>query len=471
LVVLTTLFLSVCTLLLFSVTLFYEVKSITSDNAAIQAGSIASDLSYHIAQGDSLAIARELKSLSANPIFVGATLYMRGSVISRYPANYIDTIPLQGGNSSKFSLRYINISATDNGNELHVKLKLTDLYIRVGILMIILILLKVTAIITCSWITFKYTKKILGPLEELEAVTEEIIITKDFSKRMHIETDNEVGRMAGAFNSLLKMLHERDKKIDKHQGELELLVKERTSELMAEKITAEKASKIKSTFLANMSHELRTPLTAIQMYTELIRDGIMEEGINKDRQIEDLNKITKSSEDLLGLIEDILDLTKVESGKIELNIKEVDLGMFLSGVITQTSPLMEKNDNRFIIDVPQSKDITIETDPKRLKQIMENLLHNASKFTKGGKVTLSVWVDTELHFYVEDTGIGMTEEQTLRIWNEFEQADSTISKKYGGTGLGLALIKKLVCLFAGTVVLETKFGVGSKFSVTMPIKY
>ena len=227
------------------------------------------------------------------------------------------------------------------------------------------------------------------------------------------------------------------------------------------------ASRAKSAFLANMSHELRTPLNAILGYSEMLLEDAEDEGANE--RIDDLRKVHRSGRHLLGLITDILDISKIEAGKIELNIDPVDLAELLSDVENAAAPLMESNDNNFQTVV--SEDIgRIECDDQRLRQVLLNLLSNAAKFTENGAIDLTVarsgdgWV----RFAVTDTGIGMSAEQTDRLFEPFVQADSSITQRFGGTGLGLAISQGFVEMMGGRITIESELGAGSCFTVWLP---
>jgi len=239
-------------------------------------------------------------------------------------------------------------------------------------------------------------------------------------------------------------------------------------ELSISKSRAEQASTAKSAFLASMSHELRTPLTAIMMYSEMVLDDIKDDP-TKAQSVHDLGYVLKSGETLINLIDDILDLAKVEAGRVDISCEEVSLKDILDLVLLQANPLMEKNHNTLMVDTEAADGLMLFTDKKRVRQIILNLLSNAAKFTKKGTVSLITRVtDKSVIFKVVDTGIGMTEEQATHIWHEFEQANETISRRYGGTGLGLALTKRFTQGLQGSVTMESVYGEGSTFTIVLP---
>src|SRR5438874_6174238 len=231
----------------------------------------------------------------------------------------------------------------------------------------------------------------------------------------------------------------------------------------------EMASQHKSQFVASMSHELRTPLNAIIGLTEMMVSNAPRFGTEK--AAEPLRRVHRAGTHLLGLINQVLDLSKIEAGKLELNPQSVALAPLIDEVIDTARQLAEQNGNRLIVE--STDDLgTLTVDPMRLRQILLNLLSNACKFTSQGEVKLRVrkvvdgrnWIE----FAVSDTGIGMTPEQQAKLFEEFTQADSSTARRYGGTGLGLAITRKLARMMGGDVTVESVPGKGSVFSVRLP---
>jgi GAF domain-containing protein len=229
------------------------------------------------------------------------------------------------------------------------------------------------------------------------------------------------------------------------------------------------ASERKSQFLASMSHELRTPLNAIIGLTEMMVTNAARFGTEK--ALEPLRRANAAGKHLLNLINEVLDLSKIEAGKLELNVEAVDLARLIDEVIGTAGQLAEKNQNRLIVEAQENVG-ALAADSLRLKQILLNLLSNACKFTKAGEVTLRVrkvadgrdWVELA----VADTGIGLTAEQQAKLFQEFTQADSLTARRYGGTGLGLALSRKLARMMGGDVTVTSEPGKGSVFTVRLP---
>jgi signal transduction histidine kinase/DNA-binding response OmpR family regulator len=233
---------------------------------------------------------------------------------------------------------------------------------------------------------------------------------------------------------------------------------------------AEAASRAKSSFLANMSHELRTPLNAIIGYSEILAEDAADR--SDDATVKDLQKIQSAGKHLLGLINSVLDLSKIEAGRMDVYLEPVNLTQLVDEVRVMIQPLIEKNGNRLVIDC--APDIgSMRTDLTKVKQSLINLLSNAAKFTEKGEVRLSVARQTgpvgDFHvlFKVSDSGIGMTEEQMGKLFQAFAQADSSTTRNFGGTGLGLAITKRFATQLGGTVSVDSKPGVGSVFTLDL----
>jgi PAS domain S-box-containing protein len=244
-------------------------------------------------------------------------------------------------------------------------------------------------------------------------------------------------------------------------------------ELRRAKTAAEEANRSKSQFLANMSHELRTPLNAIIGYSELLRDEA--EDIGQESFIRDLTKIEKAGKHLLELINGVLDIAKIEAGKMEVHAETFDVAMMIQDVATTIAPVVEKNDNHLEVVAPADLG-TMHTDVTKVRQSLFNLLGNAGKFTHQGRVRLEVERKREgsaevMLFRVSDTGVGMNAEQVSKIFDAFTQADASTTRKFGGTGLGLAITREFSRMLGGDTQVASELGRGSTFTLRIPVHY
>lgn len=254
---------------------------------------------------------------------------------------------------------------------------------------------------------------------------------------------------------------------DRVKAEQELA--ERTEQLARMRDEAVNASNVKSQFLANMSHELRTPLNAIIGYSEMLREEAQELG--DAVFVEDLGKISKAGNHLLALINDILDISKIEAGKMELHLESCDLPDLVQDVMVTMRPLIEGKGNRLVCDCMDQGNMI--TDVLKLRQILLNFLSNANKFTDQGVITVRIIAEQRderegYSFFIQDTGIGMTEEQMAKLFQPFTQVDSSTTRKYGGTGLGLSISQRITQLLGGDITVSSELGVGTSFTCWLP---
>jgi len=321
-------------------------------------------------------------------------------------------------------------------------------------------------------------KYVRQPFQRLELATQEYI-SGNKRARVDISSTDEFGVLAKFMNEMLDRIDENEHKLKTEARERRIAaqkVREQrdalqtlTDELTLARDQAFAASHSKSAFLANMSHELRTPLNAVIGYSELL----IEEALSRSlpNNIKDYEKIRAAGKHLLTLINDVLDISKIEAGKMELLLEVFDVSPMIQETASMIEPIVMMNNNRFSYQLCDEH-ITMCSDSTRIKQILFNLLSNASKFTQNGDIQLTVELPGKgmINFNVFDTGIGFEQSQIEKLFSEFVQADDSTTREYGGTGLGLAICRHLSRLMGGDIIATSEPGKGSTFTVSLPLK-
>ncbi len=291
-----------------------------------------------------------------------------------------------------------------------------------------------------------------GPILDLAWTAHAVTETEDYSKRATTGGADEIGLLGAALNEMLEQIQHRD------------------GALRVARDRAEDANRAKSTFLANMSHELRTPLNAIIGYSEMLTEDAQDAG--QEAAVANLKKIHSAGKHLLSLINDILDLSKIEAGKMELFLEDFELRQTIDDIVTTVKPLLEQNDNRLKVECDAGIGI-VHADVTRVRQVLFNLLSNACKFTEAGQIGLVVKRESRpggdlIRFAISDTGIGMSAEQVGKLFKAFTQADASTTRKYGGTGLGLVISRRFCQMMDGDISVTSALGKGTTFTAHIP---
>ncbi len=344
------------------------------------------------------------------------------------------------------------------------------------------ILIAIVTLVLGVGMTFLFSRQITTPLSELAEVASQMA-GGNLTTRVRVQSNDEVGKLGTAFNAMAEAIQKREADLRALAAGLERTVAERTAELRAQnealiranqelviaRRQAEDATQLKSQFLATMSHELRTPLNAVMGFSQLLLAGTSDP-LTED-QARKIERILQNGQTLLELINDLLDLAKIEAGRIELINRPFTLSLWLSDVTRQLEALAVQRGLEFEVSLDKSLPEEIIGDPDRLKQILVNLLSNAIKFTERGMVAVVIkkQSDNTWAMIVSDTGIGIPSHALEYIFEEFRQVDGSPQRRYGGTGLGLAIVRRLVVMMGGSIRVTSTVGEGSVFTVQLPL--
>ncbi len=386
-------------------------------------------------------------------------------------------------NDAIYAQAYIPIEENNAQMNAAVLVDMTQFFdfqnrVKLGLIPAMLIL----GAVSIAILSFITNHGITIPLRKLQDVAERMV-EGNYWRRATVDSEDEIGQLAAALNAMTNAVQSREADLKNLSDSLEEQVETRTAELRRQTINlaganrelamarrqAEDANRLKSEFLSTMSHELRTPLNAINGYTQIMLAGMA--GDFNDEQGGYLDRIWVNGKHLLNLINDLLDLAKIEAGRIEVVKEPLELQSWLDEVTGQVSGLAEEKYLDFEVVLDERMPPTIIADSARLTQVVINLLSNAIKFTEEGAVKLSVrrGGKSRWEISVSDTGIGIAPHAQEYIFDEFRQIDGSSQRKHGGTGLGLAIVRNLCLLMGGNVRVRSQVGQGSTFTVLLPL--
>ena len=447
------------------------------DTSKIEARVFAESIAPSLLFSDQRSAQDIINTFKLSPLTELAVIYdQNDELFVSYSSNSSDERPEYDSTIELLNQSYININQPIIHQQqvlghLFLRVSLSNLYRLATMQVLVTVITLLVSLIFGRYLLVRLSKAVLTPLTELATTMTDVSNNNDYNVRVEPSDIIELNILSNGLNIMLSQIQNRDKRLSEYSDNLEEKITLRTMELEKAKTTAEKSSQAKSEFLSNMSHEIRTPMNVILGMLHLSLQTQM-----SHQQKDWISKSHAAAENLLGIINDILDLSKVESGTLEFE----ELPFHIDELMDEVINLIKVKANEKGLHLLKDNELGIHNrvigDALRLRQVLTNLMGNAVKFSHSGEISLKVELveDTDcfttLEFLIKDTGIGISQEHRDKLFQPFSQADNSISREFGGTGLGLVISKRIVEMMGGKIWLKSEPGLGSTFFFTIKLK-